>query len=81
MNGLFQLFSWIDEMSKNMLNSRGYEEICITTKNCQEGWMQRLKVGDLPPEFSLPDHHGVEHQLSEMVGKQNVLLVFNFGFV
>ena len=43
--------------------------------------MQRLKVGDLPPEFSLPDHHGVEHQLSEMVGKQNVLLVFNFGFV
>ena len=43
--------------------------------------MQRLKVGDISPEFSLPDHHGVVYQLSEMVREQNVLLVFNFGFV
>lgn len=43
--------------------------------------MQHLKVGDLAPEFSLPDHHGVVYQLSEMVHEQNVLLVFNLGFV
>ncbi len=43
--------------------------------------MQRLELGDLSPEFSLPDHHGVKHRLSEMVREQNVLLVFNFGFV
>lgn len=43
--------------------------------------MQHLNVGDLAPEFSLPDHLGVVHQLSEMTRAQNVLLVFNFGFV
>ncbi len=43
--------------------------------------MQRFKVGDLAPEFSLPDHHGVKYRLSEMVREQNLLLVFNFGFV
>lgn len=43
--------------------------------------MERLIVGERPPEFSLPDHLGVVHQLSEMVRAQNVLLVFNFGFV
>jgi len=43
--------------------------------------MERLIVGERPPEFSLPDQQGVLHTLSEMTCSQNVLLVFNLGFV
>lgn len=43
--------------------------------------MQHLRVGDISPDFSLPDHRGEVYQLSKMVEKQNVLLVFNLGFV
>lgn len=43
--------------------------------------MSHLSVGERAPDFSLPDHHGVEHKLSEIYRSHNVLLVFNLGFV
>jgi peroxiredoxin len=43
--------------------------------------MNRLRVGARPPDFSLPDQHGNLHTLSEIYRSQNVLLVFNIGFV
>ena len=43
--------------------------------------MSRLAVGDPAPDFTLPDHHGVEFKLSDIYPQQNVLLVFNLGFV
>lgn len=43
--------------------------------------MKRLSVGDLAPDFTLPDHEGVPYRLSELYTAQNVLLVFNLGFV
>lgn len=42
--------------------------------------MDRLKIGDLAPDFKLPDHAGKEVSLSEVVKGSNVLLVFNIGF-
>jgi peroxiredoxin Q/BCP len=43
--------------------------------------MKRLSVGDPAPDFSLPDHEGRQVRLSEINRQQNVLLVFNIGFV
>ncbi len=43
--------------------------------------MKRFAVGDLAPDFTLPDHVGVPHNLSEIIRRQHVLLVFNIGFV
>jgi peroxiredoxin len=43
--------------------------------------MNRLIVGERPPDFSLPDQHGVVHELSDINRSQNVLLVFNIGFI
>ncbi|MEI7846576.1 MAG: hypothetical protein WCK35_12300 [Chloroflexota bacterium] len=43
--------------------------------------MNRLTVGDFAPEFALPDHNGVLFKLSDVNRTQNVLLVFNIGFV
>jgi len=42
--------------------------------------MQRLLVGDIAPDFSLPDHKGELHTLSDIYANNNVLLVFNIGF-
>jgi len=42
--------------------------------------MNRLSVGDPAPDFSLPDHLGILHTLSDRYRNQNVLLVFNIGF-
>ncbi len=42
--------------------------------------MKRLSVGDPAPDFSLPDHLGRLHTLSELTRTQNALLVFNIGF-
>lgn len=43
--------------------------------------MNRLSPGDSAPDFSLIDYKGKSHTLSEIFRKQNVLLVFNLGFV
>ena len=42
--------------------------------------MTKLKVGDIAPGFSLPDHTGRIHTLSEVLKDSNALLVFNIGF-
>jgi peroxiredoxin len=42
--------------------------------------MEQLKVGDLAPDFTLPDRNGTLVKLSELYSRQNVLLVFNIGF-
>lgn len=35
-----------------------------------------LQVGDLAPDFTLPDHSGKTVKLSDFRGKQNVVLAF-----
>ena len=42
--------------------------------------MNRLSVGDLAPDFELPDDQGKFHRLSSICENGNVLLVFNLGF-
>jgi len=42
--------------------------------------MKQLSVGDIAPDFSLPDHEGKIVQLSDVYRNHNVLLVFNIGF-
>lgn len=43
--------------------------------------MNRLSIGEPAPDFALPDHAGVVYQLSDVHRSQNVLLVFNLGFI
>lgn len=43
--------------------------------------MQRLSVGDTAPDFMLLDHNGVAFKLSDLYRSQNMVLVFNLGFV
>lgn len=47
----------------------------------QVGEMKRLSVGDRAPEFTLTAQQGESFTLSELYRTQNVLLVFNLGFV
>jgi len=42
--------------------------------------MAQLKAGDRAPDFTLSGADGEMITLSEMYGKQNVILVFNIGF-
>ena len=42
--------------------------------------MAQLKVGDRAPDFALPGADGEMVTLSQVYGKQNVVLVFNIGF-
>ena len=42
--------------------------------------MRKLAVGDPAPNFALPNHQGTTISLSDVVQRQNVLLVFNLGF-
>jgi peroxiredoxin len=42
--------------------------------------MNRLSIGDLAPDFCLPNHQGEFYQLSDITKCQNALLVFNIGF-
>lgn len=35
-----------------------------------------LKLGDKAPDFSLPDQNGKKVQLSDFLGKKNVVLAF-----
>ena len=43
--------------------------------------INRLSAGDVAPDFTLPDHEGVQYRLSDIRRTQTVLLVFNLGFV
>ncbi len=43
--------------------------------------MNRLSLGDKAPDFTLTDHKGVLFKLSDVYRSQNVLMVFNLGFV
>jgi peroxiredoxin len=43
--------------------------------------MHPLSIGDLAPDFSLPDDQGNIFKLSAVIRLQNVLLVFNLGFI
>lgn len=42
--------------------------------------MEHLSVGDIAPDFTLADHKGELVRLSDLLQRQNVLLVFNIGF-
>lgn len=42
--------------------------------------MNSLSVGDLAPDFELPNHEGELIRLSDICKTQNALLVFNIGF-
>ena len=42
--------------------------------------MEKLSLGDLAPDFSLPDHEGNLIKLSDLYQHHHVLLVFNIGF-
>ena len=43
--------------------------------------MTHIGLDTIAPDFTLADHRGQEVRLSHYRGKQNVLLVFNRGFV
>jgi hypothetical protein len=42
--------------------------------------MIHFSIGDIAPDFELPDHKGKGIGLSEVLNKTNALLVFNIGF-
>lgn len=42
--------------------------------------IDRVKVGDLAPDFRLADEQGNVHQLSQYRGKKNVVLVIYRGY-
>lgn len=43
--------------------------------------MEFFSAGDMAPDFSLPNHEGSQLRLSDLYRAQNVLLVFNIGFL
>jgi len=47
----------------------------------EEEKMPRVSLDRIAPDFSLPDFSGKLISLSEFRGRNNVLLVFNRGFV
>jgi peroxiredoxin len=42
--------------------------------------MEKLIVGDLAPDFELPNNKGELIRLSDITKEKNALLVFNIGF-
>jgi hypothetical protein len=53
----------------------------ILSKLFCEVKINHLSAGDLAPDFSLPDYKGRMVTLSDIYRMQNVLLVFNIGFL
>lgn len=45
-----------------------------------EEYMEKMKIGDRAPDFSLAGADGEMVTLSEVYAKQSVILVFNIGF-
>ncbi|MCJ7734491.1 MAG: redoxin domain-containing protein [Anaerolineales bacterium] len=43
--------------------------------------MPRIELQALAPDFCLPDYTGQEIRLTDFRNRQNVLLVFNRGFL
>ncbi|MDX1613417.1 MAG: redoxin domain-containing protein [Candidatus Promineifilaceae bacterium] len=43
--------------------------------------MSQVELRDPAPDFALADYRGREVRLSDYEGEQNVLLVFNRGFM
>ena len=43
--------------------------------------MARVELNMPAPDFSLPDFSGNSHSLSDFNGRENVLVVFNRGFI
>ncbi len=43
--------------------------------------MAQVEINTPAPDFGLPDYKGNEIELAQFRGKQNVLLVFNRGFM
>lgn len=43
--------------------------------------MSRLSVGDVAPDFALPNHEGILVGLSDVLRQHNALLLFNLGFI
>jgi peroxiredoxin len=41
---------------------------------------KQIEIKTPAPDFSLQDFRGEEFVFSEMIGKKNVLLIFNRGF-
>ena len=54
--------------------------VFATTGNAQQAGAQQLitnvKVGQMAPDFTLPDHNGNQVKLSDFKGKKNVVLAF-----
>lgn len=43
--------------------------------------MPKVKIDQKAPGFTLPDFEGHPYVLADRIGKKNLLLVFNRGFV
>jgi peroxiredoxin len=43
--------------------------------------MSRLSVGDVAPDFALPNHEATLVSLSDVLKQHNALLLFNLGFI
>jgi len=67
-------------LRRDNLNAR-FRPSFTTPAQQEEENMNHLSVGDLAPDFTLPDHQGTPFTLSEICRSHNVLLVFNLGFV
>jgi peroxiredoxin len=43
--------------------------------------MGRLTVGDVAPDFALPNHAGALVRLADVLQRRHALLLFNLGFI
>jgi hypothetical protein len=56
------------------------ERETVARRPRREAVVTRIQVDAPAPDFALADFEGREFRLSELRGRQNVLLVFNRGF-